>query len=789
MSSSISGDALVMLGQVLVGSIWQGLVVGAVAALILAFARRPAVRYRVACLALLTMVAWPTLTLVQIVAEGPSPPSTVGLPRPGVEQVSVGPALATTDRPAPVASIEGSVGSARSIAGATGDSPETSNEAPAVPLLPILGACWLLGVAFGLTRLAVGIGLVARLRRSARLAGPEVVETVDRLSKQLALRARVAVLESWRLAAPVVVGVVRPVIMLPIGLSTRLPAAQFEAVLAHELAHALRRDYLVNLLQRVAETLLFHHPVVWWLSGVVREEREFLCDDAAVRASGGNALALASGLAALAARRSSSPLVSVAALGEGARDNSVLVRVGRLLRVEEPGRGRASYALQAIRPAAFLIALAVFAPVLAQVGGAGFDETNQGGREAAAFLPIELEYGYHIDERGAQTLFMYLSLHKYLGSYALGTSVRVLDANDGVSESFSLDESSFLFKTFALDPALASTLQVITPVGSWSVPLRSTEPSVGFGPAQNLRVERGRASGSTLLEWDEVQGASVYEVSISRLQDMTPMLLRSTEPWVEVAGFVPGQYEVVVRAYSVDPTTPRQVLATNRTQSRPLRFEVLSETLDETSVGILEGRVRTPYGPAVGEQVVLLRRMLQAPGSNYVASASRRQTTTTDSEGRYRFEDLPAGQYSVHFPQSRIYGTSPVLADATPASGFTWVTGGRTTTVPDFYLPGFVRVINPWRWPPTTTEPGEVEFRWEPVEGADHYVVTLFEPLQDEPIPWEHRHTMPSMPVEEARWLVDLDTDKRYAFRVEAWSEDGYLLGRGGIDVVTGSGS
>ena len=81
---------------------------------------------------------------------------------------------------------------------------------------------------------------------------------------------------------PLVIGALKPVILLPAALITELPADQLEALLAHELAHVLRQDYLINLLQSVVETLLFYHPAVWWISSQVRKERENCCDDLAV---------------------------------------------------------------------------------------------------------------------------------------------------------------------------------------------------------------------------------------------------------------------------------------------------------------------------------------------------------------------------------------------------------------------------------------------------------------------------------------------------------------------------
>jgi hypothetical protein len=79
-----------------------------------------------------------------------------------------------------------------------------------------------------------------------------------------------------------VVGWVRPLLLMPAGLLSGLDPTAVEALLAHELAHIRRHDYLVNFTQCVVEILLFYHPAVWWISRRVRTERELCCDDVAV---------------------------------------------------------------------------------------------------------------------------------------------------------------------------------------------------------------------------------------------------------------------------------------------------------------------------------------------------------------------------------------------------------------------------------------------------------------------------------------------------------------------------
>jgi len=114
-------------------------------------------------------------------------------------------------------------------------------------------------------------------------------------------------------------------VLVPIGALTGLPPEHVEALLLHELAHIRRRDYLVNMLQGVAESLLFYHPAVWWVSGHIRTERELCCDDVAVSAGGG-VLTYARALAELESFRSAHFNAAMAANG-----GSLTHRIARLL--------------------------------------------------------------------------------------------------------------------------------------------------------------------------------------------------------------------------------------------------------------------------------------------------------------------------------------------------------------------------------------------------------------------------------------------------------------------------
>jgi uncharacterized protein (TIGR03435 family) len=182
-------------------------------------------------------------------------------------------------------------------------------------LLPILVAFWFTGVCVLLARLAGGWWRVHRMVRAARALPVSAWHAVSqRLAGQLGLHRMVKVVDATFVDSPVVVGWLQPVILLPVAALAGLTPEQVRAILAHELAHVRRHDAVVNVAQTVAETLLFYHPAVWWLSSRIRTEREHCCDDVALSVSG-DAYAYASALAELESWRADRPRFALAATG------------------------------------------------------------------------------------------------------------------------------------------------------------------------------------------------------------------------------------------------------------------------------------------------------------------------------------------------------------------------------------------------------------------------------------------------------------------------------------------
>ena len=192
--------------------------------------------------------------------------------------------------------------------------------------LPWAAPFWLGGVILFYLRHLVSWAGARRLRRTGVCNAPEDWQERLRVLRGLVRVSRpVVLLESCLAGVPVVIGHLRPVILMPVGLLAGLPAAQIESILLHELAHIRRCDYLVNLMQALVEGLLFYHPAAWWLSGVIRREREHCCDDAAVALTG-NAHEYARALTALEETRWGGTEAALAATG-----GNLVKRIRRLL--------------------------------------------------------------------------------------------------------------------------------------------------------------------------------------------------------------------------------------------------------------------------------------------------------------------------------------------------------------------------------------------------------------------------------------------------------------------------
>lgn len=250
--------------RALVHFVWQGAGIGLVVFALTRFSGLSAfARYAVGVGALVAMLVAPAVTFAMLAGQSAAEPQRAALFSAGGGQVIGRDPAATSEPIAPVAEAN----------------PAATRAAPFGPSAAIL-ALWCSGVVLFSLRL-LGGWLVARrvALRAIEPAAQEIQTLACRLSDQLGLDRVVRVVVSSAVAVPVMIGWLKPVVLLPMAALSGLTMDQVEAVLAHELAHVRRHDYLVNLLQSVVETLLFYHPAVWWVSRSVRTDREHCCDD------------------------------------------------------------------------------------------------------------------------------------------------------------------------------------------------------------------------------------------------------------------------------------------------------------------------------------------------------------------------------------------------------------------------------------------------------------------------------------------------------------------------------
>ncbi len=256
------------LGWALLHFLWQGTLIAAAVAAALRVLRNgsASARYAACCAGLGLMIIAPAATFLLLSLGAPA-----------------GPAPAAFLPPEP-----------------PGPSALAAKLSGAVPHLP---AAWLAGACLLLARTMLHWCNAQWLRRRGTGPAPDAPQRMlGELCEALRIRRPVRLLESSLARVPMLIGWLQPVILVPAGAITGLSPEQLRSILAHELAHVRRHDYLVNVVQAIVESLLFYHPGVWWLSDRLRVEREYCCDDVAV-AVAGNALGFAQALSLLDALR------------------------------------------------------------------------------------------------------------------------------------------------------------------------------------------------------------------------------------------------------------------------------------------------------------------------------------------------------------------------------------------------------------------------------------------------------------------------------------------------------
>ena len=454
------GKLVPALGWVLLYFVWQGVIVGAVSAVLLWLLHHASARWRyaVCALALLLCLCIPSLHLLSLLS---------------------GTSLAQLPVAAPPAW-----------------------RAALQAWMPALVLAWSAGVGLMSLRLCLGLAWVGKLRRQA-VAAPAIWQArLDALAQRMGLHRRPPLKLHAGLASPVTVGFWRPVILLPAALLSGMPVALLEALLAHELAHVRRWDYLVNLLQSVAEALLFFHPVVWWLSARMRAEREQVADALAAQALQ-DPQQLATALHALS-------LQTAAPQHEGllmsARGGALLTRIERLM-APGPDTGSWKMAVPALLLACATLLLQTQGKP--EVSGATLAEAAAGMLD----LPVSAKHMLVFDDASGKVLMAKDAdaVVPIASITKLMTAMVVLDAGQDRDEQVrivradgdaSLQRHSLLADGVAVSRGALLQLALLPSENRAAAALARTYPggSAAFNDALQAKIRHLGLSRTTLLD-------------------------------------------------------------------------------------------------------------------------------------------------------------------------------------------------------------------------------------------------------------------------------------------------
>ena len=318
-----------LVGWAIIHSLWQGGVIALVTAGLLAVTRqaKPVVRYVTSLTALVMMVVLPIISAAISTSDSATPTGSISNFSFNVSLPDASSSPAGSESPG---GVPASTQISERVNAPAGSDPIVLTKAVrhyGDLALPWLVTAWILGLLVSSARLIGGFAKTRTITRHATTdASRALALRVEKLCEILGITRVIRLLESTAIDVPLVVGAIRPVIVVPASLITGLTPLQLDMLLAHELAHIRRHDYLINLLQTVLETLLFYHPAARWISDRAREERENCCDDIAVAICGGDAGQYTSTLLVLEESRNHGFGLAAAATG-----GSLLRRAERLI--------------------------------------------------------------------------------------------------------------------------------------------------------------------------------------------------------------------------------------------------------------------------------------------------------------------------------------------------------------------------------------------------------------------------------------------------------------------------
>ena len=273
----LSDNIIEALGLTIIHSLWQGALIAMVLGMLMFFTRKftSVTRYFISVVALVFMLICPVYTFIKNYN-----------PEPVINNSTY--AVRLSDAPALKRDFTAIPKNDEIIA------ESRTAKLRSAPLkdffnrhFPIIVTIWFAGIIFFTLKFIGALAYTQRLKyyRIGQIS-EEWQKKTRHLCKKLNIGKAVKIYESALAKVPMVIGLINPVILLPVSAFTGLSSKQLESIIVHELAHILRRDYIINLLQSVVEILFFYHPAVWWINNIIRTERENCCDDIAIEQTG-----------------------------------------------------------------------------------------------------------------------------------------------------------------------------------------------------------------------------------------------------------------------------------------------------------------------------------------------------------------------------------------------------------------------------------------------------------------------------------------------------------------------
>ena len=239
--------------------------------------------------------------------------------------------------------------------------------------MPLIVGIYIIGLLLMLSRFILNLLSIKALRKHGIVQPTEKMKSLFAQWKlQLNIARPVKFFLSDRINVPMMMGLIKPIILLPLASINQLSIDQLEAILLHELAHIKRHDYLLNIFQTIVETVLFFNPFIWWISSVIRREREHCCDDLVV-ANTSSSLPYVKALAVLEAQRNETADIALAATGN---KNQLFNRIKRITEMKKHSINYAQVGTAIILIAVLVLSITWFTPGFAQKTGKRHAESD-----------------------------------------------------------------------------------------------------------------------------------------------------------------------------------------------------------------------------------------------------------------------------------------------------------------------------------------------------------------------------------------------------------------------------